>query len=726
MGRHRASRQQPGWQAWTVATLLLAPSAGAQGLAEIATPISPLAPGASLAPQQLQGEGIGDVFLGQGKKGPYLLSWKGLKPESELVSVDGRRLTRGADYQIDPASGALTFNQPLRSGSIARVNYLLDGAKAQRNSTEFKLPLSLNLLDQGDRRLSLSALYRGNPGAANPNGSTLLSLTGQSKLGEATELSSSLWLASNDQKGKRHNEAAYRFGQTTKLAGLNGTLSARFARAGKDFADAKEAGIEAGRETLDLGLQVAPAAGWTLATNYRQTDDLKDSGKGSVESLAHRLGYITGDGKRQPKLSFALESGETEKEDAVKRAVKSRFEIASVLGKKAQAMAFYEGKTGNESDRAETLGLVVSGKPSNRIDASAALRQRSQEGKGASTELDFSLKARPDKTTEIVAAYRANDPEASESDQAADIKVTAAPNKNVRIETSLTTRAKPGDATDTIAGILLETKPSEMLSVKTQLSQRTLPGQETLTDAALRVEQQKLGGLPVRLSGGIGQAEQGSDRRMVGDARLEISPSAAFHLNGQFRYETRSVGDQSAWVRGIDGKLVPAPYLSLSGAYKTRRWTGKEELDTTNASIAVKPLAWLDLTGSYQENPEDAKGKITAHRQHGIGLSARFGQWTLGSRLAALRNFSDSEQTLSTEFTLGIKLDAATQLTTGYQGRRAQIGQAEDTTYSLGFTHRRGDLSLMLGGQVTWAERNGLLKDGRPDYEARAQLGLRF
>ena len=88
-----------------------------------------------------------DVFIGRNTRGPYLLSWKGVLNRSERVVVDGRTLTRGEEYTIDYAAGALTFTQPLRNGSMAQVTYEVDAKTAQRNPQTLQLPLDMELLN---------------------------------------------------------------------------------------------------------------------------------------------------------------------------------------------------------------------------------------------------------------------------------------------------------------------------------------------------------------------------------------------------------------------------------------------------------------------------------------------------------------------------------------------------------------------------------------------------
>ncbi|MDW8105369.1 MAG: hypothetical protein RMK92_10200, partial [Armatimonadota bacterium] len=100
-----------------------------------------------------------DVFLGRNVRGPYLLSWKGVRARSERVEVDGRTLRRDEEYTIDYAAGTLVFVQPLRQGSMARVIYEIDGRTAQRNPRTLQLPLDMELLRAARGRLALTGTY---------------------------------------------------------------------------------------------------------------------------------------------------------------------------------------------------------------------------------------------------------------------------------------------------------------------------------------------------------------------------------------------------------------------------------------------------------------------------------------------------------------------------------------------------------------------------------------
>src|SRR5688572_14457887 len=69
-----------------------------------------------------------DIFVGNGKAGPYILSWNTLRVfpgEPVTVIVDGATLPADA-FTLDAKKGTITFKAPLKQSSVARVSYFYD------------------------------------------------------------------------------------------------------------------------------------------------------------------------------------------------------------------------------------------------------------------------------------------------------------------------------------------------------------------------------------------------------------------------------------------------------------------------------------------------------------------------------------------------------------------------------------------------------------------------
>jgi hypothetical protein len=109
-----------------------------------------------------------DVLLGQNKKGPYHLRYKGVRGEGVRVLMDGKELPAG-EFSLDAGKGALSFRKDFKQTSIARVDYLYDPLRVQRNPQHSAPgPVTLSLLQTSGASLQITALPGGD--GARPGG----------------------------------------------------------------------------------------------------------------------------------------------------------------------------------------------------------------------------------------------------------------------------------------------------------------------------------------------------------------------------------------------------------------------------------------------------------------------------------------------------------------------------------------------------------------------------
>jgi hypothetical protein len=89
-----------------------------------------------------------ESFYGHDANGPYFLQAKGIQLVSEVVVVNSRRLTRDKDYQLDYATGELTFMgaKPLTPNDFVMVTYQEGEPQAGRRL--FELQASVPVSDQ--------------------------------------------------------------------------------------------------------------------------------------------------------------------------------------------------------------------------------------------------------------------------------------------------------------------------------------------------------------------------------------------------------------------------------------------------------------------------------------------------------------------------------------------------------------------------------------------------
>lgn len=235
-----------------------------------------------------------DIFAGNDKPGPYTLSWNKLRVTREepvTVLVDGKALRDDA-FTVDAAKGTITFKDPLKAASVARVTYSYDPAVAQRNGSAASAPLTVPLTKLGGMGLSVTALPNGveggkDPAAGGGPGTPLVwGLGGKTAL-LGGGLESKFSFAGVNGTDLR---LGYRYG------GDRNGLSADFLRTDKTYA--KQLGQRLGAadpaQRLSLGARLTPAK-W-LGANYASVEsrDLAGNGSKETDTLALRIGGTPG------------------------------------------------------------------------------------------------------------------------------------------------------------------------------------------------------------------------------------------------------------------------------------------------------------------------------------------------------------------------------------------------------------------------------------------------
>jgi hypothetical protein len=213
-----------------------------------------------------------DVVFGRNVKGPYLLSWKAIRPASEVVTRDGVLLKRDTDYTFDAVSGALSFPTPIMPSQIIRVTYAADTVDSKPNTNTLNLPLQWTLWSQNKNKLTFNSLYH--PDAPGANGSaalaTSLQYLGSSQLARTSNLTSGLFfdLHGGDWMGR----SGARFAEATKWR--NADIGASYSYAGALFGQSNASGLTAGREILQANGTFTPLAGLKLTGLVRETNQL--------------------------------------------------------------------------------------------------------------------------------------------------------------------------------------------------------------------------------------------------------------------------------------------------------------------------------------------------------------------------------------------------------------------------------------------------------------------
>lgn len=399
--------KRPIRQLLSLITVGLLLEAAGSALAQQATTSPPLSP---LSYGGLTGSGaetrlVTDIFLGKNVVGPYLLTWRGIEPGSEVVMRDAKRLIRDADYRLDSTAGVLIFTTPLRAQQIARVDYRCVPGKAVANFGAAAAPMQFNLFEGGSGALTFNALYRPEVvGPANTKmatgGRMLLGFGGNAKLAPQSSLTSRLFLDTHG--GNLLDRSGVQIGEKTVTR--FGQFSAGFTRGGSGFLAEPETGILRGKQIIEAAGSLNPIHGIQASASFRQMTDLPAQGKGTTvttlgQRLAGTLGAVTRFLATRTQTLTETPDGPT-----MERVV-DRLQIDQPLGTRTQATAVLERSettTGDGGQVAQTGTLTLRAQPSDRLAVQGSFQNRLLPS-GAEDATNLRIEAEPTRQVRLTA-----------------------------------------------------------------------------------------------------------------------------------------------------------------------------------------------------------------------------------------------------------------------------------------------------------------------------------
>ena len=233
-----------------------------------------------------------DSFLGQDKKGPYILTWKNFNysPGNPVwISVDNQVLP-SASYTLDVAKGEVTFASLIKRTQVVKVSYGYYPELVSKNTNPTMVaPLTFRLATLGVNNLNITTF---NNNAAQDPGFVL----GFNSKGNG--LTSNLFFAPGQANAV--DQSSLKLGYNTGDA-KNG-LNLGFSRNGKAFAPSygKAFGINDSLQTLDLNGNVTSQTS-ALSFARKDTRNLSTKQGGLNQSALLKLGG----GRNQPLISYS-------------------------------------------------------------------------------------------------------------------------------------------------------------------------------------------------------------------------------------------------------------------------------------------------------------------------------------------------------------------------------------------------------------------------------------
>jgi hypothetical protein len=318
--------------------------------------------------------------MGRDAAGPYFLTWKNIEPGSTILTMNGRRMVPGLDYNTDPANGTVQFSKPLKSSAVVRVDYRFQPGISTRNSTGNVVPLSLKILDGRTGSFQLDTLFRPpSGGTSNPSdlgAHMLLSLGGGAKVA-GSSLQARFFM--DAQGGALDYRNALSITDSIKLS--NTDVSLKYNRAGRKFAASQETGIAAGQALLETVANTRLKGGWLAGMRFSQNEILPETGRGDrVETLGQSL---SGPLSKAARLQFnRLQTDVTAADGTRSSRTNARFLVDTILRPGTTAQAYF--------DRTDTAAAS-----STSVDQTTGVNLRSQIRRGIVADTSFSSTLRP-------------------------------------------------------------------------------------------------------------------------------------------------------------------------------------------------------------------------------------------------------------------------------------------------------------------------------------------
>ena len=387
---------------------------------------------------------VQDIFVGSGTPGPFALRWNAVDANTETVSVNGITQLRSIDYALDSAAGTVTFTHSVPANSAVSVTYVLVPGLSQHSGGGQTIPLSVDLLRNGNGYLSLDAL-----GKAAETASNLTLGAGFGWGGQSSRFSSRFVYTPQMTGSDSHSDrTGLSLGGSTQAARW-GQLSLGLSRAGAGLDPG--AGIQAGRQVLTLGSTLSPAKKVQAQLSFSRSDPMTQTGTAADDSRTNSSLVLTLTPSDNTKLSANMTEAGTEK-----------------------------------SGTTQTVALSVHSQTTKTLNVSAAFNTQNQPGTASDSQA-ISLKTvlTPGRTYSVQAAADQSKVGAATTDRQS-VTLSLTPKPAFQLQAGFSRRQKSADGSAetfgtseaTVGGTL---RPVPMLELSGTYKSRMAPDDDTNT-----------------------------------------------------------------------------------------------------------------------------------------------------------------------------------------------------------------------------------------------------
>ncbi len=576
-----------------------------------------------------------DIFVGQDKPGPYTLSWKNLPTGGDaqavpvVVAIDDKVVAAG-QYTLDLAAGTLTFSEPLKKTSMARIEYGYDPGVAVRNADPSATPLTVPLLKIGATNLQITTL----PGAAGQNSASaseriwVLGMGGKTSFlggGMTSQLYMSPKLPGRDEDNGVMDRAGMALGY--KLGNDRNGVSAQFTRAGQDFAGVagKAMGMgDASLQKLVYGARLAPLQWMGLSYSSTEARDLTGKGATGQEVMALRLGGVGSAptlnvSRTEDTLTAATNgAGVTTTTDALTAAAKVGSASIAANAKQTDVDA------SNDKSDVKVVEASLAVSTSNKTASSqtsvavSGVTKESATGTDDKKNVEVRVQASPSLTISAQQQTQTITPLTPGKDGAAPTlgeptetktqgaKAELTPIPGAKLTTVIQTNTV-GDASTSVTDIGAQIGAGKAVDIAGGMVNRSTDagGAADLNTNRLSLSLRPMTGLT--LSGGVIINPQQDNGSILDAKREELGMKAkvgALELGGGYALTTlkddaaiTQAGAEKSGEVSVTLGLRFNPWTRLAGAYKSSLFYGRDD-DTSNLSRGLKSYS-LGLTHEF-------------------------------------------------------------------------------------------------------------------------------
>ncbi len=665
--------------------------------------------------------GVTDVLVGHNNKGPYYLSWTNFKTDVISVVVNGRMLQKGADYNIDPSKGIISFNSVVANDAIVRVSYQTDPAKSKRAVSGASIPVNLSLRNSASGSLSLTGMYIQNDPKNPDAGRSIIGIGGDRKWTAGKLTSQFLVSQSNDDsvKGDTWERSAMKLGGDTALGMFKFTGS--YLHAGQSFAGGKEYNTGVGKDVMQFTTSVSPTKSLAADASYTSTEETAGANKGNrTVSNTQNMVFTPA---ASTKLSFANTTSELTNARGVKSHTSTRgFNFTSSAINRVALRSSMVTKFSEAAGEERAFNAGVNAKPIDQMTLDIAYGTLDNKVVGQQTSTDLKMTAAPIKDVSVAAAYGTLENKVVGQQTTTDVKVTASPVKQVAIQASYlgVDSTVAGETTKT--NLAIQASPFAHTQIKASAA-------DSIVNANKQYERDvSLTSTPLRFAKFVAAFSQKGVNNMddvTQAAQLELTPLRNTKLSAGYRYA--EAGRQELTIYDYAAQTKPLDFLSFTGSYRMRSLNTAEIADSRAMSLSLGPKTF-SLTGEYVSNPEDKNGAIQNFDSTSVGIKTRVGSVGVETNYLQRDDRVTAIVTDEKKLSLALPVFGHGKLTTGCKfGRSLGKVDMSSRTYLLGYQHSIGsDFSLSFTGYYTQYLQQKMLMPGKDEVTAEASLGARF